>query len=188
MKQSMKDFPLSKVFHLLEPGPTVLLTTADKKGRSNVMTMSWHMMMEFVPPLVGCVISPNDYSFSALRTARECVIAIPTVDLANKVVGIGNCSGKDVDKFDVFGLTAMPAEKVKAPLIGECLANLECRVVNTSLVNKYALFVLEVVKAWNDPKRKERRTIHHNGDGTFVVDGRTLNLQKKTTKWQQFVE
>jgi len=183
----MKEIPLSKVFRLIEPGPTVLVTTAHK-GRTNIMTMSWHMMMEFEPPLIGCVVSPCNHSFTALRATKQCVIAIPTVDLASKVVDVGNCSGENVDKFDAFGLTPMPAEKVKAPLIAECVANLECRVVNTTLVNKYAMFILEVVKAWTDPKRKERRTIHHNGDGTFVIDGRTINLQKKMTKWQSFVE
>ena len=183
----MNDFPLSKVFHLIEPGPTVLVTTTHK-GRNNIMTMSWHLMIDFVPPLIGCVVSNGNHSFTALRATKECVIAIPTVDLAPKVVGIGNCSGEDVDKFESFGLTPVPAEKVKAPLIAECLANLECRVVNTSLVNKYCFFILEVVKAWTDSKRNERRTIHHNGDGTFIVDGRTINLKKKMTKWQAFVD
>ena len=66
--------------------------------------------------------------------------------------------------------------------MAECLANLEYRVSDTSLINKYNLFILEVVKAWTDPERKERRMIHHNGDGTFIVDGRTINLKKKMVK------
>lgn len=182
----MQEYPLSKAFQLIEPGPVVLVTTA-VRGRANVMTMSWHMMMEFEPALIGCVISPMNYSFQGLRKTKECVIAIPTVDLATKVVEIGNCSGREVDKFDVFGLTPVPAEKVKAPLIAECLANLECRVVDTSRVSKYALFILEAVKVWTDPRRKERRTIHANGDGTFVIDGRTINLKHKMVKWPEFV-
>src|SRR5208282_886637 len=131
----MKEIPLAKVFHLIEPGPVVLLTTASKSG-ANVMAMSWHMMMEFVPPLVACAVSPGNWSYKALRATRECVIAVPTVDLASKVVDIGNCSGQDVNKFEAFGLTAVPAKKVAAPLIAECLANLECKVVDTRMVNK----------------------------------------------------
>jgi flavin reductase (DIM6/NTAB) family NADH-FMN oxidoreductase RutF len=103
------------------------------------------------------------------------------------VVDIGNCSGKDIDKFKTFNLTSLPAKKVKAPLIAECLANIECRVVDDRMVEKYSLFVLEGVKAWIDPDRKERRTFHANGDGTFVVDGRTLNLRKKMTKWKSII-
>jgi flavin reductase (DIM6/NTAB) family NADH-FMN oxidoreductase RutF len=183
---AMQEIPLAKVFHLIEPGPVVLLTTA-RNGRANIMTMSWHMMMEFVLPLIACIVSPADYSFKALRTTRECVIAIPTVDLASKVVEIGNCSGKDVDKFKVSGLTPVPARKVAAPLVAECLANLECKVVDTCMVDKYAMFILEVVQGWTDPKRRELRTFHANGDGTFVVDGRTLDLKKKMVKWTEFL-
>ena len=174
----MKDLPLSEVYQLIEPGPVVLLATA-QKGRANVMTMSWHMMMEFTPPLIGCVVSNGDYSFNALRAAKECVIAIPGVELAETVVGIGNCSGRDVDKFERFGLTAKPAQEVKAPLIAECFANLECKVVDTRLVNKYCFFVLEVVKAWRKPSRTSPKTIHHHGFGKFVVDGETLKIKSK---------
>jgi flavin reductase (DIM6/NTAB) family NADH-FMN oxidoreductase RutF len=181
----MKTFPLSKAFHLIEPGPVVLVVTAHNK-KVNVMTMTWHMMMEFTP-LIGCIISPGNHSFSTLRKTKECVIAIPTVDIINQVVDIGNCSGQDIDKFKTFNLTPQPAKKVKAPLIAECLANIECRVVDDSLADKYCLFVLEGVKAWIDPDRKERRTFHANGDGTFVVDGQTLNLRKRMTKWKSII-
>ena len=152
----MRNLPLSKVYQLLEPGPVVLLTTAHK-GRANVMAMSWHMMVEFTPPLVACIVSNADYSFAALRSTKECVIALPSRELARTVVGIGNCSGRDVDKFEKFSLTATPAKQVAAPLIAECFANLECKVVNTRLVNEYNLFVLEVVKAWVDARRRTPR-------------------------------
>ena len=178
----MNELPLSKAYRFIEPGPVVLVTTANEE-RANIMTMSWHMVMDFTP-LIGCIIGPWDYSFTALSKTRECVIAIPTVDLASKVVEIGNCSGDEIDKFNAFGLTPVPAQKVKPPLVAECLVNLECQVADTSMVDKYNLFILKVVKAWTDPEREERRTIHHNGDGTFVVDGRTINLKEKMVKWQ----
>jgi flavin reductase (DIM6/NTAB) family NADH-FMN oxidoreductase RutF len=181
----MNELPLSKAFHFIEPGPVVLVTTANKE-RTNIMTMSWHMVMDFTP-LIGCIIGPWDYSFKALRATGECVIAIPTVDLASKVVEIGNCSGEEIDKFDAFGLTPVPAQKVKPPLVAECIANLECQVADTSMVDKYNLFILQAVKAWTDPDREERRTIHHNGDGTFVVDGETIDLKKKMVKWKEYL-
>ncbi|WP_245903657.1 flavin reductase family protein [Humitalea rosea] len=170
--------PLGQVYQLLEPGPVVLLTTA-AHGRANVMTMSWHMMVDFTPPLVACVVSSADHSFAALRATRECVIALPAVALAKKVVAIGNCSGRDVDKFATIGLTPLPALHVAAPLVGECFANLECKVVETRLVNRYNLFVLEVVKAWGDPAQEHPKTIHHKGFGHFVVDGRAITLASK---------
>ena len=174
----MKSLSLSKVYQLLEPGPVVLLTTS-QKGRANVMTMSWHMMVDFEPPLIACVVSNRDYSYTALRATKECVIAIPAVDLAETVCAIGNCSGRDVDKFASFRLTPLKATDVAAPLLAECFANIECRVVDTRLVNRYDLFVLEGLRAWIDPERKDPKTIHHRGFGAFVVDGETIDLPSK---------
>jgi flavin reductase (DIM6/NTAB) family NADH-FMN oxidoreductase RutF len=174
----MKALPLSRVYQLLEPGPVVLLTTAHR-GRPNMMTLSWHMMVEFVPPLVACVVSDADYSFASLKATQECVIAIPALKLAPKVVKIGNCSGRDVAKFERFGLTPVPAEMVASPLVAECFANLECKVADTRLVNKYNLFILEVLKGWIDPAQRDPKTIHHRGYGRFVVDGETIRLKSR---------
>jgi flavin reductase (DIM6/NTAB) family NADH-FMN oxidoreductase RutF len=173
-----RTLALSQVYRLLEPGPVVLVTTA-RRGRPNVMTMSWHTMMEFEPPLVGCVISNRNHTFGMLKASGECVINIPTVELAEKAVGCGNTSGRRVDKFKVFRLTPTPASRVAAPLIGECYANLECRVVDTSMVAKYNFFILEVIRAWIDPSKKRRRTIHHLGEGAFMVAGRMVKLPSK---------
>lgn len=173
-----KPFPIDGVYALLEPGPVVLLSTAHK-GHINVMTLSWHMMVEFEPPLLACVLSPADFSFAALRKTRECVINIPTVDLSAAVVGCGNTSGRDVDKFDAFGLTASPGSIVAAPLIAECFASLECRVRDTREVNRYGMFILEVVAAWVDRSVSDPRTLHHRGYGAFMVAGETFQLPSR---------
>jgi flavin reductase (DIM6/NTAB) family NADH-FMN oxidoreductase RutF len=173
-----KSFPLSKVYGLLEPGPVVMVTTRLGE-RANVMTMSWQTMLEFEPPLVGCVISNRNHSFDILKATKECVIAIPTLQLAPTVVKVGNTSGKNKDKFSEFGLSMLPASLVSAPLIGECYANLECKVVDTALVNKYNFFILEVRKAWINPAIKHPRMIHHMGKGVFVVDGKIIKLPSK---------
>ena len=130
------EFPLSQVYGLLEPGPVVLLSTAHA-GRPNVMPMSWHTMMEFVPPLVGCVVSSANYTFEVLRRTGECVLNLPTVELAKKVVACGNASGRSVDKFKTIGLTPVAGTVVKAPLIAECFASLECRVTDRKLVASF---------------------------------------------------
>lgn len=171
-----RAYPLSRVYGLLESGPVVLVTTR-RKGKSNIMTMSWHTMMEFEPPLIGCVISGRNASFDVLRATKECVINIPTRDLAKQVVGVGNCSGRTVDKFAKFGLTAVEASQVQAPLIAECYASLECRVADTRLVNRYNFFILEVLEAWVDAAVRKPQTLHHRGNGVFVVADATIRLR-----------
>jgi len=173
-----RSLPLSRAYTLLEPGPVVLVTTAHK-GRTNIMTLSWHCMMEFEPPLVGFVLSNRNDSFELLKGSRECVINIPTRVLAKQVVEVGNSHGRKLDKFAAFGLTAKSAAHVKAPLIDECYANLECKVVDTRLVNQYCFFILEVIKAWIDTSQKNPRTLHHRGKGVFMVAGETIKLPSK---------
>lgn len=174
----MKELPLSQVYQLIEPGPVVLLTTA-RNGRNNVMTMSWHMMIEFEPPLIACTVGGGDYSFRTLEETGECVIAIPAAEMAPTIVKIGNCSGRDVDKFTKFKLHARAASDVSAPLVEECFANLECKVVDRNLVDKYNMFILEVVRAWIDPAQDGPKMLHHKGYGKFAVDGETITLKSK---------
>lgn len=167
----MRQLKLSKAFTLLESGPVVLVTTHDGQ-KDNIMTISWTMVIDFAPRF-AITTGQWNHSFAALRMNRECVIAIPTVDLLDEVVGIGTCSGADTDKFARFKLTALPAKHVRAPLIKECLANIECTVID--IVEKHNIVVLAAVAAYTDAARKEKRTVHAVGDGTFIVDGRTID-------------
>jgi len=170
----MKRMQMSKAFTLMESGPVVLVTTNDG-DKNNIMTISWTMVVDFTP-LFAMTTGPWNYSYAALRKSRECVISIPTVDLIDQVVGVGTCSGADTDKFKKLGLTPVKGKHVRSPLIKECLANIECKVIH--IVKKHNIVVLEGVAAYLDSSRKEKRTIHAIGDGTFVVDGRKLNRRE----------
>lgn len=167
----MHQLNLNRAFTLIEPGPVVLVTTREGE-KGNIMTISWTMVMDFTPVL-AITTGPWNHSFAALQKHRECVIAIPTVDLLDKVVGIGTCSGLDTDKFAKFKLTPVPAQLVRPPLIKECLANIECKVID--IIPPHNIVVLQGVAAHIDLARKERRTVHAVGDGTFIVDGRAID-------------
>ena len=169
-----RALPLSQVYRVLEPGPVVLVTTHDGK-QSNIMTISWTMVVDFTP-VFAITTGPWNHSFVALRKTKQCVIAIPTVDLLDKVVGVGTCSGADTDKFAKFKLTPLKASQVKAPLIQECLANIECKLIDYN--RKHSIVILQGVAAWVDATRKERRMLHAVGDGTFIADGRKLDRRK----------
>lgn len=167
----MKRMKISTAFTLMESGPVVFVTTGNGE-KHNIMTISWTMVVDFTP-LFAITTGPWNYSYAALRKYRECVIAIPTVDLIDQVVGVGTCSGADTDKFAKFRLTPVKGTYVRPPLIKECLANIECRVID--IIRRHNIVVLEGVAAHLDRSRKEQRTIHAIGDGTFVVDGRKLD-------------
>lgn len=173
-----KDFPVGQVRRYLEPGPIVLVSSRwwDK---TNIMTMGWHMIMDFVPSLIGCYIWTENHSFELIRRSRQCVINIPTEDLAATVVKIGNSSGRDIDKFAEFDLTARPGTNVRAPLIDECYASFECKIADSSLIRKYSLFVLEVVKAHVATSPKYPKTIHYRGDGEFMISGANTSKYHK---------
>ena len=170
----MRKLKLSKAFTLMEPGPVVLVTTHDGQ-KANIMTISWTMVLDFTP-IFAITTGEWNYSFLALRKNKECVIAIPTVDMLDTVVGIGTCSGRDTDKFAKFKLTPVQGNVVKAPLIKECLANIECKVID--IVKKHNIVVLEAVAAYLDTTRKEKSMVHAVGDGTFIVDGRKIDRRK----------
>jgi len=170
----MRELKLSSAFTLMESGPVVLVTTRDGQ-KNNIMTISWTMVMDFTP-VFAITTGAWNHSFAALRKQKDCVIAIPTIDMLDKVVGIGTCSGIDTDKFGKFKLTPLQGKFVNSPLIKECLANIECKVID--IVKKHNIVVLEGVAACINTARKERRTVHAVGDGTFIVDGRKVDRKK----------
>ncbi len=175
---SKKDYPLDQIRRHLETGPIVLVSSA-WKGQVNIMTMGWHMMLQFTPALLACYIWEGNRSFRAILNSRECVINIPTMNLVDQVVGIGNSTGGRPNKFANFGLTPVAAEHVAAPLIGECYASFECRLADSSQVSRYGLFIWEVVKAHVADTPRHPRTLHYRGQGEFMLAGRAVNLRDR---------
>ena len=171
----LKEYPLNRVFTLIEPGPVLLVATADGR-KKNVMTITWSAAMSFAPTF-GIVTGSWNHSFEVMMRTRQCVVAVPGVDLIGKVIGIGTCSGTDTDKFRKFELASAKAKEVKAPLLPDCLYNLECKV--DDYVDRHGLIVLECVRTWTNPRRREKRTFHAIGDGTFVADGEKFDLRRE---------
>lgn len=171
------DFPVSNARRYLEPGPIVLVSSAHR-GATNIMTMGWHTIMEFTPSLLGCVIAGGNHSFAMIRGSGECVVNLPTLDMTDTVVGVGNSSGADIDKFAHFGLTAAPAERVSAPIVAECHAHFECRLYDDALVDPYNFFIFEIVAARVATRPKHPRTLHYTGEGVFMVAGEVISRRR----------
>lgn len=169
-----RDYPVHRARRYLEPGPVVLVSSA-WRGERNIMTLGWHTILEFSPSLVGLMISAGNHSFGLIRDSGECVVNVPTTALTDTVVGIGNTTGAEIDKFADFGLTAEPAETVGAPLIRECHASFECRLHDDALVDRYNFFIFEIVKAHVAPRPDLPETLHYTGDGVFVTSGEVVD-------------
>ena len=170
----MNIIPNHTSFTLLEPGPVVFVTTHDGNF-ANIMTISWSMVMSFEPRFALTTGAWN-CSYAALEQTRECTIAIPSADQIDLVVGVGTCSGRDTDKFAKFGLTQLPGQYVKAPLIAECMANIECKVVD--IIEEHHIIVLEGLAAYTADDFTQRQMLHAVGDGTFIADGAKLDRRE----------
>lgn len=168
------DLPVHRARAYLEPGP-VLLVTSCHKGERNVMTLGWHTILEFNPSLVACMISGGNHSFDLILGSGECVLNVPTLELIDTVVAIGNCSGRDHEKFAELDLEIGDAERVAAPLLTACHANFECRLADDRMVDDYNLFLFEIVKAHVAQRPKHPKTLHYTGDGVFVVAGKVIS-------------
>ena len=171
-----KKTDLSRCLLFIEPGPVTLISSYNKETKKpNLMTISWTIALDFSHRMALCTGAWN-YSFDLIMKNKECVVAIPPASMAETVVKIGNISGKECNKFEKFGIKTLEAEKVDAPLIDGCIANLECKVVD--FVKKYGLIILEVVNVWENEELKNEKMFHAFGDGRFVQDGEKMDLRK----------
>lgn len=172
------EMDLAGIRRLLEPGPIVLVSS-HWQNHHNIMTMGWHCVMEFTPSLIGCMITSANHSYSMIEKSGECVINIPTADMLDTIIGIGNTSGKRVNKFKKYGLTPGEAQTVSAPVIEECYAHFECRVADRRMLAKYNFFILEVTHARCAVWPRFPKTVHYRGEGIFMESGRNIARPEK---------
>lgn len=173
------EVPLNRANRLINPGPVVLLT-ARHKDRINVMSAAWAVPLSKNPPLVGVAVHPARYTHELIEQSQQFALNVPGRALAETVVQLGSVSGHEVaDKFALAGLTLAEPEATTAPLIEDCLAWLECVVVDAFDVGDHTLFVGEVLVAraeqrafgstWLLSKDHIMRPLHHLGSNLFAV-------------------
>ena len=165
-------------FGLLFPSPVVLVTCVDLNGKPNIITLGWTMKTSHIPPMVAISIAPSRYSHYLIEQTGEFVLAIPTMDIIEKVHKCGRVSGREIDKFKEFNLTPIPASRVKPPLIKECVANLECVVVNKLKTGDHTIFVGEVVEAHVNDEfyDEEHHCLDLNKAKTIISHGREYRI------------
>ncbi len=179
---------LAKSYRLLNHGPTTLISAA-AGGRRNVMAAAWVMPLDFSPPKIAAVIASDSFTRELVEASGAFVVAVPTFAQIDLVDAVGNCSGRDEDKFEKYAIAAAPASLVEAPLIEGCAAWLECRVIREPAnQSSYDLFIAEVVAAWADDEvftggrlrddlPEARRSIHHIAGGNYALTGRLVSAR-----------
>jgi flavin reductase (DIM6/NTAB) family NADH-FMN oxidoreductase RutF len=130
---------------LLFPTPVVLVTCVDEAGKPNIITLAWVGVVNSDPPMISISIRPQRYSHACVKRSKEFVVNLPSEDMLRKVDACGILSGKETDKFSSMGWKQVAAEKVKPPLIDECLVQMECRVKEILALGSHDLFLGEIV-------------------------------------------
>lgn len=180
---------LRRAYKLLNHGPTTLVTSA-AHGRTNVMAAAWAMPLDFEPPKVAAVIAEGTFTRELVEASGEFTLCVPTRAQLEQVYAVGSASGREEDKWGLYGLRSAPASVVKAPLVEGCVGWLECRVLSEPDVQrKYDLFIAEVVAAWVEDAvwkdggfdfegAEEHRSVHHVAGGLFFTTGERVQARK----------
>jgi flavin reductase (DIM6/NTAB) family NADH-FMN oxidoreductase RutF len=135
-----------KPFRPVYPSPAAMITCVDADGRPNVITLGEVFNISIIDPVIlGIAIAKPRYSHELITASREFVVNMPTAAMVEVVDRCGCVSGRDVDKFAEFDITAVPATHVAPPLIAECPINLECRLLSVQEIGDHDLFLGEVV-------------------------------------------
>jgi len=166
----------SSAYRLLHPMHTVLVSCVGKTGKPNVLPLAWAMPTSHDPPLVAISMGLNRYSHALIEETKEFVINLPTGDIVNETLACGRISGKTIDKFSETGLTPLPAKKVKAPIIKECVAHLECKLHSQFKTGDHTVFVGEIIEAYADKgvftdkyDIEKARMLYHLGGNVFAT-------------------
>lgn len=179
------NLPLEKSWKLLNHGPVTIITSAHG-GKSNVMAASWAMPLDYDPPKVLLVLDGTSYSRELVDASGEFGLQIPKRRIAAQTVAVGQSSGRDGDKFARFGLKTFPAQKIAAPMLEDCVAWLECKVIPDS-TQRYDLFIAEVVASyvdsavfhdneWDFGADPLERTMHYISSGAFFATGERFGV------------
>lgn len=141
---------LWKPGNMLYPLPVVLISVADKNGKSNLLTVAWAGTINTNPPMVSISVRPERYSYEMIKETGEFVINLTTEELVFATDYCGVKSGRDVDKWKEMHLTPIAGEKVKVPLIKESPVSLECKVTEIKELGTHHMFLAEVVAVQAD--------------------------------------
>ena len=177
---------LARCSQLLNHGPVTLVTSAHN-GRRDVMAASWAMALDFDPPKVIVIMDSNTLTRELVDASGEFGLQLPLRAIAEQTLAVGSNSGKDLDKFAAFDLKTFASQKIAAPMIEECAAWLECKVIPDAS-DRYDIIIAEVIAAysnaevytdnrWHFGDNPLNRTMHYVAGGQFFATGGSFYIE-----------
>lgn len=160
-KRGYMEKEIWKPGNMLYPLPAVMVSMADLNGKYNIITIGWAGTVCTNPPMVSISVRPERYSYKILKETGEFAVNLTTRELAFATDYCGVKSGRDVDKFSALGLTALPGQDTRAPLIGESPVNIECRVRQIMPLGSHHMFLADVVSVHADRKYMDEKHKFH---------------------------
>jgi len=140
------EIEIQEAFHRFPIRP-VYLVSCEHDGKKNIISVGMFAYFSGKPTLVGVGIAPTRFSYGLIEKSRAYVVNVVDEELMEAVKICGENSGRDVDKFELAKLTALPGSRVSAPLIEESPLSIECKVVQVVEVGNRVWFIGEVLAA-----------------------------------------
>lgn len=179
-----REISLTLAHRLVNHGATILVTS-QHEGRRNILTIAWQMPASHQPPLLAICVCTTHYSYELIHKSKEFVINVPPVEILDKLHYCGTVSGRERNKFKETGLTPIPAKRVKAPLIKECIGHIECRVEKEIVSGDHTIFIGQPLVAIVDPSLFDgtwnvdrAKTIHHLGGAKYTIPHKRVEVKK----------
>lgn len=160
---NLKEVSAEEAIKKKFPEPIVLVSSVDKNGKPNIIVLAWYMQTSFKPRLFAISIGKTRYSHKLISEIKEFVLAFPSQKIKEQVLFCGTHSGKSMDKFKETGLIAIASKNVKPPLIQDCLANFECKVVDSLDTGDHTVFIGEVLAAYVSTDKSLKRLYADTG-------------------------
>lgn len=178
-----KKISPSSTNRLINHGPIILVSTL-YKNKPNLFPVAWNMPVSHNPPLIAIAVGKSNYSFEAIHKTGLFVINIPDKSIVKKVFKAGTMSGRNCDKFEILQFTASNARIIKSVIVEECIAHIECEVIEEYVKGDHSIFIGKAASAYADKnlfnhgiyQTDSANTIHHLGGNNFCVSGETIKV------------
>ncbi len=176
---------LKDAYRVLNPGCVVLISTGDGE-RDNLFAVTWNMPVRKDPPMMALMSSKRHHSWELISKTGEFGVNVMHADHASALLGCGSVSGRtEPDKFARFALNRTPAQLIRAPLVSESVASLECRICQVVDMGASALLIAQIIAGHGDPLHfvdgfwsfdNGLRLLHHLTGPDFAVSSDTVTV------------